>query len=368
MEFKNLPCNSCRYIIPVESKYCQFCGLENLHRKGVIGKTFCWLKDVSGLSKKNPKNLFDLEKMLESKITRGVNKVSLLRNQLKAIFKTIGLEERLNAFRAGFMKFGGGSIKALMEDSGQKKKLGAEYFKKMTDPEILVDSRNFEESIEELFQMVMNLKWGLDKCKDYKIFVPRSEYEKLLKDTYICLDKIRNQSTDLSKTSQSLRTISHAISLYNKKLAEYAIILHGVKVELWIAEANKSFYEIFFTKMSRQNISSKLDTLTGAGRRFVFQLKEDLNGNSSLGITNLIEKIEAQLVKLEEGKIACATNQAVGAMEKLRLFDDSLLSNDLCDLETKTISPAILLHETFEKAKDEEIRLLSEKKASQSTL
>jgi hypothetical protein len=76
----------------------------------------------------------------------------------------------------------------------------------------------------------------------------------------------------------------------------------------------------------------------------------------------LISRVEDQLARIEEGRIACITGQALDVIEKNKLINDFTPEENLESLETKVLPPAILLHQTFDNAREEEIRLLSQQK------
>jgi hypothetical protein len=362
LEFKNLPCSNCKLVIPVKSEFCQYCGAQNFHSKGSVAKTIGWLKNVTGKEKRCNKNLFSLEKELDARIKNGVSKIDQLKKQTRAILKATGLEEKLLVFRSDFLKFGGGSLKQLVKESGQKAEIGSEYFTKLTDFDRLVDSTNLQNSIDNLIEMISILKSGLDKCQDFNIFVPRSAYKQLLQELFIFLEKLQGKSSHLSNTSQTMRTIAFALSMLQEKIMEYRFILYGVQIELWIAQANQIFYQVLLPESRHSDPSSQIESLKSSGERLMFKIKDDFSQQKKLDTTEFFVKIEEQMTRLEEGKVACIASQAMETIEKFQFLGDYTMNQDLENLETKAVPPAILLYQSFEKAKEEEIRLLSQKK------
>jgi hypothetical protein len=94
----------------------------------------------------------------------------------------------------------------------------------------------------------------------------------------------------------------------------------------------------------------------------MFKIKDDFSQQKKLDTTEFFVKIEEQMTRLEEGKVACIASQAMETIEKFQFLGDYTMNQDLENLETKAVPPAILLYQSFEKAKEEEIRLLSQKK------
>lgn len=366
LEFKNLPCERCKFVIPVNSEFCQYCGAKNYLNKGKFARLIGWFKALIGREEECEKNLFDLEQKLETSINKGIASIGKLKKQIKAILNSLGLEERLRVFRMAFLKFGGGSLKSLVNESGQEAEIGTEFFKKMTDFDGLVDSNDLQASISELLQMVVILKTGLNKSQDFNIFVPRSHYEELLKEMQSFLEELLKKSSSLSNSTQAMKTIAQAIGMLQNKLQEYRFIQYGVQIELWIAEANKIFYRVLLGKSGNGNFIPQLDSLKSTGQRFIYKIEEDFDLQKNIKTIDLVTKIEDQLCRLEEGKMACITDQALGEIEKNKLINEISFSENMENLETKLIPPAILLHQTFERAQEEEIRLLAQKRVEEA--
>lgn len=362
LEFKNLPCKYCKLVIPVKAEFCQYCGRKSYHGKGKLAKLIGWLKDAIGREEECDRNLFALENKLENRINEGVATIDKLRKQIKAILNSLGLEERLRFFRMAFLKFGGGSLKALIRESGQEAEIGTEVFKKMTDLDALVDSKDLQNSIKKLLEMILMLKTGLNKSHDFNVFVPRSHYEDLLDEMQRFLEELSENSSSLSNSSQAMKTISLAISMLQKKMLEYRFIKYEVQIEIWIAEANRAFYQVLLDDSGNKDLISQLDSLKSAGNRFIFKIKEDFSGQENEKSADLISRVEDQLARIEEGRIACITGQALDVIEKNKLINDFTPEENLESLETKVLPPAILLHQTFDNAREEEIRLLSQQK------
>lgn len=91
------------------------------------------------------------------------------------------------------------------------------------------------------------------------------------------------------------------------------------------------------------------------------------------GAEGLVERINAQLIALEEARLAFATSRAMGVAEGVKALDrgypeaQRMLEKFYAREQKVDMNFSIQIMESFEKAKEEEIRLMAEKRIGDGT-
>ncbi|MFZ5953252.1 MAG: hypothetical protein ACOYXC_21285 [Candidatus Rifleibacteriota bacterium] len=368
---KRIPCSQCGFIILESSCFCNFCGRENLARQGSIKRGWFWVKDAMGLVQNHPENLTELEKEVQAKIEANNQNLVVLKNQLRSIIGVSGLNDQLKSLRSCFLKSGGGSINELFEKKLDEGKSGFEELNRLIDPEFFLSGKGLSECLREIMAFLKLAQNALQKFSDYRSFQPRDQIEAQLAGTMKTIETIASDENRLKNYEQVFTTSLQAIKLLEQKQQEYALLRFALMIEFWKAEGVRLTYLAMTGRRQSDDFDKRLESLKGEGSRIVEQLGERFKTLAEA--QDLEQRIKDQLLVLEEARLNYATSRALGVVEGVNALDggypetQKMLEKFYSREKSATLNFSAQIYETFEKYKEEEIRILAEKRIGDGT-
>ncbi len=368
---KRIPCSQCGFVILENSSFCNFCGRENVAHKGSLQRGLFWVKDAMGLTHNHPENLTELEKEVQAKIETNNQNLEVLKNQLRSIIGVSGLNEQLKSLRSIFLKSGGGSINDLFEKKLEDGKTGLDEFNRLVSPESFFSGKGFSESLREIFVFLKLAQSALLTFSDYRSFQPRDQIETLLAKTIVTIETIASDETRLKNYEQVFSTSLNAMKLLEQKQQEYSLLRFALLIEFWKAEGVKLTYLAMTGRRKSDDFDKRLESLKGEGARIDEQLTERFKNLPES--EDLRQRIKDQLTTLEEARLNYATSRALGVVEGVNALDGGypetqrMLEKFYAREKSATLNFSAQIYETFEKYKEEEIRILAEKRIGDGT-
>lgn len=366
-----IPCTQCGFIILESSGFCNFCGRPNTAPFGSLKRGWFWVKDAMGMIQNHPENLTELEKEVQAKIEANNHNLEVLKNQLSSIVGVSGLNDQLKNLRSVFLKSGGGSINDLFENKLEEGKSGFEEFNRLIAPELFFSGKGFSECLRSILVFLKLAQSSLQKFSDYRSFQPRDQIESLLATTVKTIESIASDETRLKNYEQVFATSLHAMKLLEQKQQEYSLLRFALLIEFWKAEGVKQTYLAMTGRRRSDDFDKRLESLKGEGARMDEQLSERFNNLSES--EDLRQRIKDQLTALEEARLNYATSRALGVVEGVNALDggypetQKMLEKFYAREKSATLNFSAQIYETFEKYKEEEIRILAEKRIGDGT-
>ncbi|MEW6710274.1 MAG: hypothetical protein AB1403_10670 [Candidatus Riflebacteria bacterium] len=368
---KRIPCGQCGLIILESSHFCNFCGRENLTLQGSIKRGWFWIKDAMGMIQNHPENLTELEKEVQEKIEANNQNLVILKNQLRSIIGVSGLNDQLKSLRSGFLKSGGGSINELFENKLDEGKSGFEEFNRLIDPEFFLSGKGLSECLKEILVFLKLAQSALQKFSDYRSFQPRDQIESMLIAVIKTIEAIASDENRLKNHEQVFTTSLQAMKLLEQKQQEYALLRFALLIEFWKAEGVRLTYLAMIGQRHSDDFDKRLESLKGEGARLIEQLTERFRELAEA--EDLRQRIKDQQLILEEARLNYATHRALGVVEGVNALDggypetQKMLEKFYSREKSATLNFSAQIYETFEKYKEEEIRILAEKRIGDGT-
>lgn len=368
---KRLPCSQCGFVILESCQFCNFCGRDNTAQMGKLKRSWFWVKDAMGLIQNHPENLTELEKEVQAKIEANNQNLEVLKNQLRSIVGVSGLNDQLKNLRSVFLKSGGGSINELFAKKLKDGKSGFEEFNRLIAPELFFSGKGFSECLKAILIFLKLAQSELLDFSDYRSFQPRDQIESLLATTIKTIETIASDDTRLKNYEQVFATSLEAMKLLEQKQQEYSLLRFALLIEFWKAEGVKLTYLAMTGRRRSDDFDKRLESLKGEGARMDEQLAERFKELSEA--EDLRQRITDQLLVLEEARLNYATSRALGVVAGVNALDggypetQKMLEKFYAREKSATLNFSAQIYETFEKYKEEEIRILTEKRIGDST-
>lgn len=369
---KRIPCSQCGFVILESSRFCNFCGRPNTAMLGSLQRSWFWAKDAMGLIQNHPENLTELEKEVQAKIEANNQNLEVLKNQLRSIVGVSGLNDQLKNLRSVFLKSGGGSINELFEKKLEDGKSGFAEFNRLIAPELFFSGKGFSECLRAILVFLKLAQSALLNFSDYRSFQPRDQIESLLVTTIKTIETIASDDARLKNYEQVFATSLQAMKLLEQKQQEYSLLRFALLIEFWKAEGVKLTYLAMTGRRRSDDFDKRLESLKGEGSRMDEQLVERFKELSEA--EDLRQRIKDQLLVLEEARLNYATSRALGVVEGVNALDggypetQKMLEKFYAREKSATLNFSAQIYETFEKYKEEEIRILAEKRIGDGTV
>lgn len=366
-----LPCPECHYLITVDSPFCCYCGRINDLKRGSFVKSWNWFKDTVGWLKPHKGNLKNLAIEVDEKIASSGRSLNEIKNQLTAVTAAVGLNDLLKNLRSGFLKSGGGSINELLKSFSSKDRTGFDVFNQMTDPEFFFRKSCLSDQLEEMKLFLQTIGKSLSEYQDFRAFQPRDQLEALLDKSIKAIVSLLKDEAKIDYYDQVFSTSFQAMKVLNNKLKEYSLLKSAISIEFWKAEGVMVSWDAMTGNVDSQGFDKKIDGLKSDGNRRIEMLK-DLHCEPA-ATEGLIDRINAQLKALEEARLTFATSRAMGVAEGVRALDKGypeaqrMLEKFYAREQKVEMNFSLQIMESFEKAKEEEIRLMAEKRIGDGT-
>ncbi|EKD81248.1 MAG: hypothetical protein ACD_39C01893G0003 [uncultured bacterium] len=359
-------CRQCGFLFSRGLKHCCYCGRINDRDSGSLSQSWNWFKDAVGWLENAPGNLMFLEKEVESRIADSARQMSDIQKQLKSITGAVGLNDLIREVRGSFLKSGGGSINELLKDFADSDKSGFDVFNSMTDPDFLLQNSCFPDQLEKLKLFLQVLGKNLADYHNSHSFQPRDQLEALLKKSISAIMVLQKDAAKIEYFDQVFSASFQALMVLGKKLQEYSILRFAIGLEFWKADGAKFVYEAFTRSVINGEFDKKIESLKSEGLRKAEQMRESFPGVPD--IDGLVERIDLQIKNLEDARFAYATQKVLGVAEGVNAIDGGypetqrLLEKFFAREQSVEINFSAQILQSYEKAKEEEIRILAEKR------
>ncbi len=326
------------------------------------------------MNEPNPRNLETLAKNLEIQVTHSRQTLERLGRQFETISRTLGIEPILQEMRTAFLKFGGGSLNELLKDTLPLSLKGFDHFQQVTDPEFLRTDQGLKKRLVILETFLKQTREALDRFKDLSLFIPRSHFETLLEKAQQEVAQLMPQEARLQQMDGVFAALHKASRVLKAKLQDYAMLRQAVKIEFWKAEGRKVLIEICDPNVEGSDSSGVIEKLISDGSHIIEELKNRFPDLDTRDPLHLVDMLTRQIDALEKSKLLALSRQALGLVEGISSLgggspDPQAIQDSLFGLgQAGMADPTAILHSTFERFREEEIRLAAEDRVVSKTL
>ncbi|MFZ2956527.1 MAG: hypothetical protein WA705_06530 [Candidatus Ozemobacteraceae bacterium] len=381
-----VPCLQCQNVYPCSLHHCSYCGSENHALLGPFGRAWHWVKDAIGSPNVSPRNLSALAIDIENKITASSRQREQILKQFKNLCESLGLEKALTDIRTAFLKVGGGRLSEFMQggsskdgsgkdssskdSSGKggsgKDSSGLSRFQTLTSTDFMMSNQDLNVQLSDLEDLLLLLEKLLRQPSGASAFYPPERYIGLLENALKIIRDIRENPSRLQQLDAVFKTIYQAREVLHRKAREYAMLRHAVRIEFWKAEGMKIRHALSVPSKLHTDYGAAIERLLSDGRRLAHVLQEDCSDQAAEDPLRLQEIIKNQMDSLEQWRLLSFSQQALGMVEAVKTLDGGYSdaqkgAETLAGLEQNPLpDPAVILHATFERFQEEEIRLAAE--------